>query len=64
MHTPSLHANTLVYMAVSCSEEYIDARGKQRTTIKHEMYLPHELVASFYKREDLFSLLTGPPGAS
>ena len=30
--------------------------------MKHEVLLPHELVGSFYKRSDLFRLLTGDPG--
>ena len=32
--------------------------------MQHEMLLPHELVACFYKRDDLFRLLTGDAGAT
>ena len=36
---------------------------RQRTTLLHEMMLPHELVSSLYHygKPDLFELLTGRP---
>ena len=57
-------AQALMLMALFAAKVYVDAQGKKRSTMKHEMLLPHELVASFYKRADLFQLLTGAPGAT
>ena len=43
---------------------YDDAQGKPKSTTRHAMLLPHEIVASFYtfKSGRLFGRLTGPPG--
>ena len=45
-------------------KEHVNLRGERCQTMAHEMLLPHELVACFYKRDDLFRLLTGDPGAT
>ena len=40
----------------------MNARGKLCKTMQHEMLLPHEVVGSFFKREDLWRTLIGGPG--
>ena len=40
----------------------MNARGQLLKTMKHSMLLPHELVASFFQRADLWSMLVGGPG--
>ena len=43
-------------------KEYVNARGQLMKTMKHSMLLPHELVASFFQRADLWRMLVGGPG--
>ena len=42
-----------------------DKFGQQAlTSMKHYMFLPHEVVGRFYQKPELFSRLTGEPGES
>ena len=39
--------------------------ASEKNSMKHEMILPHELVATFYENGDrFFRLLIGAPGAT
>eukprot|EP00434_Breviolum_minutum_P044970 symbB.v1.2.040227.t1/scaffold7085.1/size15199/2 len=44
---------------------YEDARGEMRSSGKHAMFLPHEILGTFYRfrHVDLMERLTGGPGA-
>ena len=47
------------------AQEHVNARGERKNSMKHEMILPHELVATFYENGDrFFRLLIGAPGAT